>query len=103
MTGRYRPSLTALGDGRVLLHGGTDPRLGARPVDLFDPSDNSVVQGSTPDEARRHHGHLPVRIGESQSVLFAGGGVFAGGYRATDSADLYNLTTGNFLPAHPSS
>ncbi|MBF95096.1 MAG: hypothetical protein CMH58_08055 [Myxococcales bacterium] len=98
VTGRYRPSLTALGDGRVLLHGGTDPRLGARPVDLFDPSDNSVVQGSTPDEARRHHGHLPVRIGESLNVLFAGGEVFAGGYRATDSADLYNLTTGNFLP-----
>lgn len=98
VTGRYRPSLTPLGDGRLLLHGGTDPRLGARPVDLFDPNGNGVTQGSAPDDARRHHGHLPVRIGQSLNVLFAGGEVFEGGYRATDTAELYNLTTGNFLP-----
>jgi hypothetical protein len=97
-TGRYRPSLTGLPGGRVLLHGGTDPRHGAQPVDIFSMADNSITPGSRPANARRHHGHLGVRIGNSDNVLFAGGEFFDGAYRATDTAELYNVGSGNFLP-----
>ena len=45
-TGRFRPSLSPLPDGRILLHGGTDPQRNAAPVDLFKPQDLSVATGN---------------------------------------------------------
>ena len=79
-TDRFRPSLSPLPDGRILLHGGTDPQRNAAPVDLFNPQDLSVATGNA-QNARRHHGHLGVRVGNADRVLFAGGEIWRGGYR----------------------
>jgi hypothetical protein len=95
-TGRYRPSLSPLPDGRVLLHGGTDPQRNAAPVDLFNPQDNTVAQGNAPANARRHHGHLSVRVANNDNVLFAGGEIWQGAYRAAPDADLYVVGSGVF-------
>ena len=97
-TGRFQPSLSPLPDGRVLLHGGTDPQRNAAPVDLFNPQDLSVATGNSPDTSRRHHGHLAVRVANADQVLFAGGEVWSGGYRATRTAELYVVNSGNFSP-----
>ncbi|MEE2835774.1 MAG: kelch repeat-containing protein [Myxococcota bacterium] len=97
-TGRFRPSLSPLPDGRILLHGGTDPQRNAAPVDLFNPQDLSVATGNAPQNARRHHGHLGVRVGNADQVLFAGGEIWRGGYRAATDADLYVITSGAFAP-----
>jgi len=97
-TGRFQPSLSPLPDGRILLHGGTDPQRNAAPVDLFNPQDLSVATGNSPDTSRRHHGHLAVRVANADQVLFAGGEVWSGGYRATRTAELYVVNSGNFSP-----
>jgi hypothetical protein len=95
-TGRYRPSLSPLPDGRILLHGGTDPQRNAAPVDLFNPQDNSLVQGNAPANARRHHAHLSVSVAGNDNVIFAGGEIWLGGYRAAPDADLYIVSSGAF-------
>ncbi len=97
-TGRFQPSLSPLPDGRILLHGGTDPQRNAAPVDLFNPQDLSVATGNSPDTSRRHHGHLAVRVANADQILFAGGEVWSGGYRATRTAELYVVNSGNFSP-----
>ena len=97
-TGRFRPSLSPLPDGRILLHGGTDPQRNAAPVDLFNPQDLSVVTGNAPQNARRHHGHLSVRVGNADQVLFAGGEV-AGWLSRRNGCRLMRDPSGAFAPS----
>lgn len=93
--GRGSHMASLLGDGRVLIAGGTRPPADSGSTELldsaelFDPRTNSVSLGGTMAGARFNATASPLPDG---SVLIAGG--FDGDYNPTTTAEIFEAATG---------
>ena len=86
---RMRHTATLLGDGRVLLTGGTSGGTAIADAEIYDPANGTSTAVGSLSEPRQSHTATMLRDGR---VLIAGGDVASGGLDTTELFDPVNET-----------
>jgi hypothetical protein len=95
-TPRANHSATMLGDGRVLIAGGTSLHHAAlASAEIFDPKTGKFTATSGLHDARFSHTSTLLTNGK---VLIAGGASGVGGNNLLASAEIYDPQAGAFMP-----
>jgi N-acetylneuraminic acid mutarotase len=91
-TGRFFHTAILLGNGKVLITGGSGNGTNSAAVDLYDPATKTFTPAGNMTVARAGHAATLLNNGK---VLLTGGGASFGG-SATTAAELYDPGTGSF-------